>query len=1208
MSAGTPPALPARFGRYVLHRKLATGGMAQIYLAEQHSAAGVSKLVVLKRMLPHLGDDDRYQRMFLDEARLASRLSHPNIVQVFDYGEIEGHRFLAMEYLAGETLSDVIRQTGGRPLPVDVALQIVALACEGLHYAHEYAVDGVAMNVVHRDVSPSNVMVTYQGAVKLLDFGIARIVGRASDQTGPGIIKGKLAYCAPEQFRNEAVDRRCDVFGLGVVLFELVTGRYLFRRATQEATVMAVMRDPIPRIEELRPEAPPELDGVLAQALARPTVNRYPTALDMRRDLEALLAERRRTRIDDWMRRLFGEERMAERLDARTRLAAPAPPPDVTSTELQTPASAASEATVVEAGSGSHPTPAPPTRTRRSRLAAAAGRRLVGRDGALRELLEAVGRHRLVTLLGPGGIGKTRLCLAAIEQLREERPARFEAVHVLSLGDEDDLDGMCRRVADELGVTVPGARGHDTLVVSIGGALRARGPTLVVLDELEHLPGAVECIESWLEDAPQLVVLGTSRHALAVGVERAIEVGALSLPERGEDPSSSSAVELFVECVRAFDRDYDPDEDELVAIADVVSRLSGIPLAIEIAAARLRVLTIDGLRDRVLAADGPPGGSAALESEIERSWQLLTPHERVAFAQCSVFRGGFTVDAAEAVLDLGPRAPDIVDALLSLRDKSLLTAGEAKGRLLLLEALRAFAAARLHEAGGREGAMTRLARWLTTRPPEPEERRNARAALAEPAVPPALALALVGALEQMSGGGATPEELALIDAAIARGAGSDALAQVRARAVRARALASTDRPDAAERELAELIPLVAALPAERSLLAELCHGHGQALYQCFRMDEAREALERARDIAREVGDIRREALVLTRLSATFGSTGDRGRALELLERAHEVAERVGDPGLHGSVHAGLGTSMLELGQLDEARRHYGRAVELAEVVRADRRRIVVRGYQAIVELAAGDTEAAHAFVRECVRDAGYVGLRTVRGIFLGVAAAVHARRADLEAAGEALASAFALTEHDPVWRTVVDLYGSHLDIALARRDLVEGAVGRARARLSAVQRRVDAAHVREMPDQAVPQVQISDDVRIGIALLERELGALEEAHAEVGRTDPSPATVPELRVSTGGGFVLDGAPVDLGDRAELDRALSALCEHRVRSPDVAMPTSTLLRAVWPSARAGSRVAAAKLSEVIGELRRRGLQDVVVPEAGGYRLVAAVLRG
>ncbi len=306
----------SRFGKYELRQFVAEGGMAEIYLAEQTGTAEFSKLVAIKRMLPQLCREPQFVAMFLDEARIASRLSHPNVVQVFDFGEIDGRYYLAMEYLAGESLSSLMRHTYGEDVKLDlsVALQIMIGVCDGLHHAHEYSQDGKPMNLVHRDVSPSNVVVTYQGGIKVLDFGIARAAERKQERTQTGVIKGKFPYCSPEQFKALELDRRSDIFSMGVVFHELVTGKRLFKRDSDAQTCMAVMTENPAPPTSLREGLPPELDRVLARALEKDRDKRYSTALELRRDLERLVSGPT-LRIDEYMLRIFGQARQSESIN-----------------------------------------------------------------------------------------------------------------------------------------------------------------------------------------------------------------------------------------------------------------------------------------------------------------------------------------------------------------------------------------------------------------------------------------------------------------------------------------------------------------------------------------------------------------------------------------------------------------------------------------------------------------------------------------------------------------------------------------------------------------------------------------------------------------------------------------------------------------------------------------------------------------------------
>ncbi len=207
--------------------------MGRLYVAEQVGIEGFSKVVALKRILPHLADSQHFRAMFLNEARVAARLEHPNIVATFELGEVDGNYFISMEYLSGEDLAAVLTrcQTAG-PMPIEIAVALAQQSANGLHYAHEMRdTGGKALELVHRDVSPLNIFVTYYGMVKLLDFGIVKGVTDPS-RTVPGVFKGKYAYCSPEQLDGGVVTRQTDIFCLGIVLWECLTGRRLFLRDT----------------------------------------------------------------------------------------------------------------------------------------------------------------------------------------------------------------------------------------------------------------------------------------------------------------------------------------------------------------------------------------------------------------------------------------------------------------------------------------------------------------------------------------------------------------------------------------------------------------------------------------------------------------------------------------------------------------------------------------------------------------------------------------------------------------------------------------------------------------------------------------------------------------------------------------------------------------------------------------------------------------
>ncbi|NVJ26234.1 serine/threonine protein kinase, partial [Myxococcus sp. AM011] len=277
-------------GKYQLVRKLATGGMAEVYLAKAAGPMGFEKTLVLKRILPHLAEDPAFVEMFLGEARLAAQLEHPNIVQIFDFGEADGSYFLAMEFIDGPTLRRLVKRAAEQPLPPMMCAKLVSLAAEGLAFAHDFcdATTGEPLGLIHRDVSPDNILVSRQGAVKVVDFGVAKVAGQGH-RTQTGVAKGKVSYMPPEQLRTKPLDKRVDVYALGVVLYELLTGRRPFDATTEASTMQAILFEPFIPAVERRPDLPVALQKVLDLALAKERDARYPDCRALQMDLERFL-------------------------------------------------------------------------------------------------------------------------------------------------------------------------------------------------------------------------------------------------------------------------------------------------------------------------------------------------------------------------------------------------------------------------------------------------------------------------------------------------------------------------------------------------------------------------------------------------------------------------------------------------------------------------------------------------------------------------------------------------------------------------------------------------------------------------------------------------------------------------------------------------------------------------------------------------------
>ncbi|HSD88654.1 MAG TPA: serine/threonine-protein kinase [Kofleriaceae bacterium] len=309
---GEIAAAEKRLGRYQLIKHLASGGMADVFIANATGIEGFERYVVIKRIKAEQSKNAAFVKMFLDEARLAASLHHQHIVQVHDIGQNDGEYFFAMEYIHGEDLRGLLMKVSGKKqlIPLEHVITIMLAATAALHYAHEHrAPDRTPLNLVHRDVSPSNILVGYDGSIKVVDFGIAKAALR-TDQTKSGVLKGKVAYMSPEQCRGKHLDRRSDIHALGIVLYELLTARRLFKGDSDFMTMSAIVASRIPKPSQRRPDVPPELEEIVLKALSKVPEDRYQTADEMRRALEQFAAKANlRTStsgLSDYMLKMFG--------------------------------------------------------------------------------------------------------------------------------------------------------------------------------------------------------------------------------------------------------------------------------------------------------------------------------------------------------------------------------------------------------------------------------------------------------------------------------------------------------------------------------------------------------------------------------------------------------------------------------------------------------------------------------------------------------------------------------------------------------------------------------------------------------------------------------------------------------------------------------------------------------------------------------------
>lgn len=330
--SGTAPAAsrgPVRFGKYLLQDRLAVGGMAEIFLAREE---GRQRPLVLKRIRPHLSKLPAFVKMFLNEARLAAQLRHPNVVELFDLGKVSDSYYLAMEYVSGRDMRKIIPRADevGVPFPLVYALKIAAAVCDGLGYAHQQRdLNGSPLGIVHRDITPENILVSFEGGVKILDFGIAKAAGQV-EQTRAGEIKGKLSYLSPEQAQGTPLDARSDIFSLGVVLYEWLTGFRLFKAETEVAVLKSIIEGRVHAPSYFRPEIPTEVERIVMRALEKDREKRYATAEELRADIDHYLRTSSFVPTDrhlaNFLRQLFAEELPTEEARLGTASGAPSAP------------------------------------------------------------------------------------------------------------------------------------------------------------------------------------------------------------------------------------------------------------------------------------------------------------------------------------------------------------------------------------------------------------------------------------------------------------------------------------------------------------------------------------------------------------------------------------------------------------------------------------------------------------------------------------------------------------------------------------------------------------------------------------------------------------------------------------------------------------------------------------------------------------------
>jgi len=644
-----------KLGPYEILSPLGAGGMGEVYRARDTRLDRTVAIKVLPECLSQKAD---LRQRLEHEARTISKLSHPNICTLHDIGHQEGMDFLVLEFVEGSTLRQLL---ASGILPMRKVIPIAVQVADALAKAHE-------TGIIHRDLKPENLMVSTE-MVKILDFGLAKLFGSeelsetcttAASHTQPEMILGTVEYMSPEQASGRPLDFRSDQFSFGLVLYEMATGKHAFHRRTQAQTLLAIVREEPKPIGSLNPEAPPPLCWVVERCLAKEPEKRYFSTRDLARDLAAI-----RDRLSD--------------LELKR--------PETRPNNLPVPGSA-----------------------------------LVGRDKELAVAKGLLLRRdvRLVTVTGPGGIGKSRLALEVARDMVEHFPS---GVYFVPLGAVSDPSLITFGIAQTLGVRETGGQPLlETLKEHLQNSLSA--PMLLLIDNFEHMITAAPMLAELLSLAPNLKLLVTSRAALHVYDEHEFPVPPLMLPDPRTLPpldvlSQYSAISLFIQRAAAVKPDFVLTEDNAPAVAEICSRLDGLPLAIELAAARAKLLSPSAMRTRLASrlqlltggARDLPARQQTLRHAIDWSYDLLNAPEQKLFRRLSVFLGGCTLEAVESVCDTkNDLGLDVLDGMASMVDKSLvqqIEQADGEPRFVMLETIREYGLEKMVASG--EEPLTRRA-------------------------------------------------------------------------------------------------------------------------------------------------------------------------------------------------------------------------------------------------------------------------------------------------------------------------------------------------------------------------------------------------------------------------------------------------------------------------------------------------------------------
>jgi predicted ATPase len=671
---------------YKVLRQLGSGGMGVVYEAED---IRLGRRVALKFLPEKLVCDERALRRFEREARAASSLNHPNICTIYEVEEHDHQPVIVMELLEGVSLRQRI-QAG--PISTDEILDFGIQTSDALAAAH-------AKGIIHRDIKPGNMFIVGHRQMKILDFGLAKVCAPqvAEDQsdeeslTLDGVIPGTTSYMSPEQVRGEEIDARSDLFSLGVVLYEMAAGRKPFVGKNRILLMDAILNAKPAPASKVNSSLPAALETIIARTLEKKREKRFQHAADICSDLK----------------RLKGE---TEKAPSAVANAAPVMPSSRPAGNIFTRYLARELAAIRDRFSEK---PVKQVETRSANLPVQRTG-FVGREKETASLKELLLRQnvRLVTVTGPGGIGKTRLALQVANGLGERFPGGVYFVPLSSLNDPGLIASM---IVQTLGIREAG--GQSALEILKRNLQDSScPPRLLLLDNFEHLVQAAPTVADLLASGPNLKILVTSRGALHVYGEHEFPVPPLALPDSQsklsvEVLSRCPAVALFGQRAVAAKPDFELNQENALIVAEICTRLDGLPLAIELAAARVKVLSpslmLTRLASRLQLLTGGardlPQRQQTLRAAIDWSYDLLSAAEQKLFRRLSVFVGGCNLEGVEAVCDAKADLDlDLLDGMASMVDKSLAQQVEpAKGesRFVMLDTIREYALEKLEASG-----------------------------------------------------------------------------------------------------------------------------------------------------------------------------------------------------------------------------------------------------------------------------------------------------------------------------------------------------------------------------------------------------------------------------------------------------------------------------------------------------------------------------